>query len=112
MRWVLLAMIRLYWRLAPSSLRARCLFQVTCSHRVYDVTKSNGLVAGLNSLRARWRQCRPGYRVEFFEGRLIVRLRNGDVVGPEDVAADALEPYRDALARAEKVVRTRLQSAG
>jgi uncharacterized protein len=109
MRWLLLGTIRIYWLVAPAWLRRRCIFRVTCSRHVYDVTQARGFRAGLRSLVQRGRQCRPGYSVEFHAGQFRVRLRDGSVIGAEAVADDVVAPYRDGMARARSVVEDRLR---
>jgi uncharacterized protein len=109
MRWLLLGAIRVYWLVAPAWLRRRCIFRVTCSRHVYDVTRARGFWAGLRSLLQRGRQCRPGYSVEFHAGQFRVRLKDGSVIGAEAFADDVVAPYRDGMAEALSGVEDRLQ---
>lgn len=62
MKYLLLALIRLYW-LIPKRFRRTCLFKETCSHHVFTVTNEKGFRAGLKALKKRIKQCRPGYSI-------------------------------------------------
>lgn len=62
MKYLLLALIRLYWFI-PKRFRRTCLFKETCSHHVFAVTKEKGFMSGLKALQRRIKQCRPGYSI-------------------------------------------------
>ena len=54
--------IRLYWLIPPAK-RKNCLFRVSCSKYVYNITLQYGLIKGLYALQYRYKSCRPGAKV-------------------------------------------------
>ena len=93
MKWVLIGLIHLYRRLPPFFKR-KCLFKITCSSHVLEMTRASGFWCGLCSLRLRMFQCRPGY-VIFFDNEKqhwAVRFANGSVANSEEVADFILAP--------------------
>ena len=83
MKWILLAAIRLYWRVTPPERRRTCIFRETCSRHVYRLTKEQGLLGGLGALLARVRRCRPGFVVLHpapTRPEAIVMLRDGSTL--------------------------------
>jgi putative component of membrane protein insertase Oxa1/YidC/SpoIIIJ protein YidD len=60
MKWLLMALIHLYW-IIPQKRRRRCIFKQTCSKYVYQTTKEKGFFNGIQALKQRMRQCRPAY---------------------------------------------------
>lgn len=99
MRWVLWVGIRAYWLSAGSWSRARPPFRVSCSRIVYDTTRAGGRLAGLQSLRERWRRCPLGHGVECAQESVHLRSCGRTVVGPEDVDEAALAPHRNSRSR-------------
>jgi uncharacterized protein len=101
LRLLLLAVIRLYWRIVPEHRRRSCLFRVSCSNHVHAVTAESGFLAGLRALFHRWRRCRPGYRAVWDEdgSRWTARLADGSVADPATLVPDLLAPYEDARTR-------------
>lgn len=91
MRWLLLAIIRMYW-LIPKSKRRTCLFKKSCSHYVYDATKLHGLQKGLECLRYRFKNCRQGYILykNIYAGRFEMILPNKDILFEEEIAEKLL----------------------
>lgn len=86
MKWVILSLIRIYW-LIPDNWRKRCLFKESCSQYVFRITRDDGFVAGLDVLRHRFRQCRPGYGfVTLPDGQEMVVLADGSLVEAESLA--------------------------
>ena len=85
MKWLFLAGIMLYQRLAPASLRERCLFAESCSQYVGRHVREDGVVSGLRALLRRFRQCRPGYTVVYSDlaHRKYAVLRDGSVIDSE-----------------------------
>jgi len=79
MKYLLLLPIQAYW-LVPKRARRKCLFVQSCSHHVYEVTYHQGLLKGLQALKARFKQCRPGYVAYEFEGSEWVILADKTVV--------------------------------
>jgi putative component of membrane protein insertase Oxa1/YidC/SpoIIIJ protein YidD len=88
MRWLFLAAIRFYWAVAPASLRARCIFRISCSRYVHDATAARGCLAGITGLRERMRRCRPGYGRANVAGRAYLILRDGTLAAQSDIAPE------------------------
>jgi len=84
-KWLLAAVIEVYWLIAPARLRARCLFGESCSHFVMHAVKTGGARSGLNAFAERWRQCRPGYYRLYLpdSGLAAIALADGSIVLPE-----------------------------
>jgi uncharacterized protein len=107
MKVLLLAAVRIYWMLWPARYRRPCVYAVSCSRHVYAVTRAAGLYAGVAALRCRWRTCRPGYRpVMGIDGRLGIRLDNGYVLLPEEIASGILA----AVSKSAKEIKEQLDT--
>ena len=87
-------LIRLYWRMVPEHRRPDCLFRVTCSQYVYDVTKEFGFISGVKALYTRWRTCRPGYHPQWINGELGLLLADGSWVNAFQVRRNILTPFQ------------------
>lgn len=84
---LLIALIRLYRALVPTAWRPRCIFRESCSLHVLNAARRGGFRAGLEALRRRYRQCRPGYaRYDTPDGKTVFVLADGTVI-PEDQLA-------------------------
>lgn len=93
-RFLLLSLIRLYWVLLPTKWRRECIFRVSCSQHVYNVTHDFGFLAGYKALKDRWKKCRGGYRVMYWNNDFRVRLCDGHIVSSDIIADHVLKPYR------------------
>lgn len=83
--------IRLYWVLVPASKRGHCLFKVTCSQNVFQVTKKKEFSKGISALLERYHSPRSGYHL-FQDGtdeRKKMMLANGGII-EADLIADRL----------------------
>lgn len=63
MCYLFLIVIKMYWKYIPASKRKRCIFKESCSHYVYNITKTKGFFAGVKALQYRYKHCRSGYTV-------------------------------------------------
>lgn len=63
MKYILTTLIKLYWRFIPKSCRRQCLFKVSCSNYVYDITMNQGLINGIKALQLRINNCNPRYNI-------------------------------------------------
>ncbi|NHN26488.1 membrane protein insertion efficiency factor YidD [Flavobacterium jejuense] len=63
MKCLILLMIRLYWFLKPKYRKSICIFRKSCSHYVYEITKEQGFLKGLNAFYFRYKNCRHGYEI-------------------------------------------------
>jgi uncharacterized protein len=88
MKYALLLMIRLYWKIIPESKRRACIFRKSCSKHVFETTKDKGIKEGLKALRFRVGNCRGGFDITFdpASGKKQMILRSGTAVKEEDIA--------------------------
>jgi putative component of membrane protein insertase Oxa1/YidC/SpoIIIJ protein YidD len=88
-KYLILLVIHLYWRLVPPESRRQCLFAQSCSRHVFEHARSSGAIAGLTALWRRFRMCRPGYAqldVKDADGSVLFRLADGSVVRAEKLS--------------------------
>lgn len=81
---VLQITIELYWFFVPAERRRSCIFRESCSRHVWRRLDEGGLRAGVDALRSRWRQCRPGYQVVQTTVGTFVLLRDGSLIPESD----------------------------
>jgi|GEM_PF-315221 len=95
MRFLILIPVYLYWHLWPAKWKHRqCLFRESCSHHVWRVTREEGFLPGWRALVYRYRNCRPGYRIQLTrDGTFEMVLVHGDIIGESDIAIGILHPY-------------------
>jgi hypothetical protein len=91
MKYLMVALIRAYQRVAPRTLRERCIFAESCSAFVLRRTREGGAGAGLSALMQRVRRCRPGYfRLPpspiYPEIQSPVRLADGAIVSRAELS--------------------------
>jgi len=63
LKYILLIPIKMYWAFIPASKRNTCLFNVSCSNHVFNITAGKGLLKGIKALIHRYKNCRPGYQI-------------------------------------------------
>lgn len=85
MRFLLLWVIRMYWKL-PLRCHNRCIFKESCSHYVYRITRQQGFLAGLQALKERVHECKPGYVLYQYDGKVYMKLSNGKLIDEELIA--------------------------
>jgi putative component of membrane protein insertase Oxa1/YidC/SpoIIIJ protein YidD len=91
MRRLILLSIELYWRLIDPACRKSCLFRETCSRHVYRMTREAGTLKGMMAFARRFRQCRPGYSIEFdSEFTPVLRLADHTVAKTADLSESML----------------------
>ena len=76
MKYLLLAIIKIYW-LLPKKERRKCIFKETCSKHVFRITKFHGFQKGLAALRLRQKQCRAGF---YFINEHCLRLADRSLI--------------------------------
>ncbi len=88
MKWLLIALIRLYWIAVPARLRRRCVYRESCSHHVERTARESGLMAGLRALLVRYRNCRGNYRSVFVaaEKKWTLHLASGEVLDVNEIS--------------------------
>jgi putative component of membrane protein insertase Oxa1/YidC/SpoIIIJ protein YidD len=87
MKYLLLAIIRIYWKLKARSGRQRCIFRTSCSRHVYEQTKEKGLYKGVTELIFRMQNCNGHYLIyRDTSGEVKMRLRTGAVINECEIA--------------------------
>ena len=88
MKSLILFIIRMYWFFKPKHQKSKCIFKVSCSKQVYQVTKEQGGLKGLKEFRFRWANCQPYYDIytDHMTGRKKMKLKTGIIVDEEQIA--------------------------
>jgi putative component of membrane protein insertase Oxa1/YidC/SpoIIIJ protein YidD len=79
----------------PARLRRRCLFRESCSHYVFRLARTQGLVAGMKALRYRIDVCN-GRSVLFTNpvtGQFNLQLTDGELLTEEHINKELLKQY-------------------
>lgn len=97
MKIILLGIIRLYWTIFPMHKRRPCVFQESCSNYIYSVTNEKGLLKGLQALKKRFHQCRPGYKLFQDEqnNSFELHLKDGSIITNEKISRTLLPPFNN-----------------
>jgi putative component of membrane protein insertase Oxa1/YidC/SpoIIIJ protein YidD len=92
MKYLVLIVIRLYWKLVPASKRRKCVFKESCSNAVYKETNNNGFIKGLETLLFRFRNCNNRFEltVDFQTERTKVILKDGTLIDFEEMRDSVL----------------------
>lgn len=95
MKWIILIIIRLYWKFYPVHRRNNCLFRESCSSHVYRISYEKGFKAGIKAFLKRYRECRPEYQCFFSqEGKIQLKLKSGTIIDEEEIADSILFEFR------------------
>lgn len=91
MKYPIIWAILIYQRVAPTSLRERCIFKKSCSNYVLDGAREKGAFEAIKRLRERMRKCKGGYRkidtsLAKAETEPLVRLVDGSVLEWHEVS--------------------------
>lgn len=97
MRFVLLYIIRLYWRYIPVHKRRPCIFKVTCSKFVYQQSLEHGLRKGITALFYRLKSCRPGYQLVSTPSGFELILQNGSRIPETEISNDIIKPIEKQM---------------
>lgn len=88
MKYLLLILIKLYWRLIPGEKRKHCIYKQSCSCFVFEQTKVNGFISGMKALSYRMRTCNSHFHLFINpvtkETELI--LSNGEILSKNEIA--------------------------
>jgi len=97
MKFILLGIIKLYWKVIPEYKRRNCVFTESCSQYVYRITKEKGTISGLVALKQRFYKCRPGYILYFDRqnNSFELFLKNGSTIKEEEISSTLLPPYNN-----------------
>ena len=93
MRYILILIIQLYWKYIPASKRKQCIFKESCSHYVYNITKTKGFFAGVKALKYRYKHCRSGYTMIQVPSQKILISANNIVFQEEEIHPRLLNNY-------------------
>ena len=77
MKFLLLTIIKVYWKLIPAKKRRRCLFSESCSNYVYRKTTEKGFSQGFKALKLRFHDCRSGYQYIELKGEIHLITKTG-----------------------------------
>lgn len=88
MKYLLLGIIKAYWRMVPSNKRRKCIFRISCSRFVYETTKKRGLYHGLLAFHYRFKNCRAGYELyeDPFDGSKQLFLATKKMIREHEIA--------------------------
>jgi putative component of membrane protein insertase Oxa1/YidC/SpoIIIJ protein YidD len=92
-RFILIAVVRIYWKLIPPDKRRPCIFRESCSKHVYRISKEKGFWGGIQALVKRFVKCRPGYKVYMnADNTFEVHLNNGSIIKGKEISEELLPP--------------------
>lgn len=99
MKFLLLGIIRLYWRIVPAHKRPVCIFCESCSNYVFRITKEQGTRKGIAALFERFQQCRPGYKIQFNHDtqNFELQLKSGDILEENKISGLLIAPLRNCI---------------
>ena len=88
MKFLLLLIIKMYWKLIPESNRKSCLFAESCSRFVYRITKEEGFWSGIRAFNSRYKKCRAGYKIGYNsqDGTTELHLLDGTILKGEEIS--------------------------
>jgi len=96
MKYLLKALIKLYWLVIPESKRRNCIYRVSCSRQVYKITNEYGFIKGIKELSHRFKTCRPNHEIIKVdkENVLFIKLKDGTFLKEDEIAVSILEQYK------------------
>jgi uncharacterized protein len=97
MKWVLIAIIKLYWIVIPENKKRTCLFKETCSRYVYRHTVEHGFFKGMRALVQRAKKCRKGYQLYTGENGFEIKLADGSIICENEISPIILKPISNAV---------------
>jgi uncharacterized protein len=88
MKIILLLAIKIYWAIFPKDKRRKCIFRLSCSKHVYQVTKQEGLLEGLKALKYRYKNCRNGFHIfiNHIDESLTIALPDGSLLVENEIS--------------------------
>ena len=95
MRLILLLLIKLYWAMFPVTKNPKCIFRTSCSHHVYQITKTAGLLLGIKAFIYRFSNCRTGFHLfqhPTTNARIMV-LRNKKILTEDEISERLLHRF-------------------
>ena len=80
MKYLLIFIIKLYWRIIPEKRRKKCLFSKSCSNYVYEKTINEGFYEGIKALKYRYKVCRSNYIITELSNEINIILCDGSIL--------------------------------
>lgn len=97
MKYFLLLIIRLYWKLIPPFKRKQCIFRESCSHYVWRITKEEGFISGIKAFLFRNKHCCPGFVLYKYQDHYELKTINGLVLKDNEIDERLLTPTNPSL---------------
>lgn len=91
MKYSLILVIQLYWKIIPECKRRKCLFKLSCSKYVYQITKNKGLISGLKALLFRVKNCNPYYNITEIKGEKLLITKSGEIFTKKEISEFVFE---------------------
>lgn len=63
MKYLILLVINIYWKVLPASKRKKCIFKKSCSNYVFETTQKEGFIKGLKAFQFRYKNCRGNFSI-------------------------------------------------
>lgn len=88
MKYIILFIIRLYWKFIPSSKRRKCIFKKSCSNHVFEVTQKEGFIQGLKAFQFRYQNCRGNFQIfkNPISNKVQMILPSQQIIDGEEIA--------------------------
>ena len=88
MKNLILIAIRMYWILIPQNKRRKCIFKKSCSNHVFEITKKEGLLKGLDAFWFRFQNCRGDFEVFVnpHNSKTQMQLPSGLIIEEQEIA--------------------------
>jgi putative component of membrane protein insertase Oxa1/YidC/SpoIIIJ protein YidD len=88
MKYFLLLIIKIYWKLVPPSRRRSCLFAESCSRYVDRITQEKGFLSGIRAFKERYKKCKPGYKIGYnsLDGTTELLLVDGTILNEQEMS--------------------------
>jgi len=95
MKFLLLAFIKLYWKIIPENKRNQCIYNVSCSNYVYNTAKTKGLFFGIKAFKERFKSCKPGYLLFKDKGKWHIKTVNNIIIYQDNINPDILQDIKN-----------------
>lgn len=84
-KYIFILIIYFYQAFVPYKFRGKCLFNESCSNYVLRMLKEKGLRSGLDALKFRMKNCKPGYYITDIKDQKIIVTKEGYVIENNDI---------------------------
>lgn len=88
MKYLILFIIQIYWKLIPTSKRKKCIFKKSCSNYVFEKTQKEGFISGLKAFRFRYKNCRGNFAIfqNPITNKIQMILPSQTIIDKEEIA--------------------------